>query len=265
MNLHDCQQEIINMIEPGFDGKDSNAFQLIQNTANLQPEKRIEIYRRSITSGQQKTLQLVFPVCQAILGEACFNTLARDYAWDKRSDCNDLNHYGHCFAEFLDEITNTHQAFTDYVYLGDLCRLEWVWHHCHFSEDTPAHLRLDFARMKTKNPESIRLGTIPALQMFASQWPVYEIWLKHQIEENTETEMPDSLQKLVVWRHNNLVIINELCAPFNLLLTKIEKGCTISQLADETTMNFQQLHKHLVFMADKGWIISQPNTDKHVQ
>ena len=258
MDLYDCQQQLVAMLDPNKTDRLPGAHHCIQQFGTLSPEKRLDIYRHSITAAQQRTLHLIFPVCNAILGEACFDTLARDYAWDSRSDCIDLNHYGHRFAEFLDDITQNRQAFADYGYLGDLCRLEWLWHHCHFATDTPDQTTPVSISLPDLDKDSTRFGTIPALFLFETPWPVYEIWLAHHMEKDIQPEMPYSLQKLVVWRQNDLVKIAKLDAPADLILAKLENRCTLSQLEQDSFMDNRSLHQYLLYMNEQGWIMPVP-------
>jgi len=77
--------------------------------------------------------------------------------------------------------------------------------------------------------------------------------------------MSDTLQKLVVLRHNDLVKIGKLQSLVDILLPMLERGCTISELAGKTLIDSQKLHELLLFMTNKGWIMLQPKDDIHVQ
>ncbi len=77
--------------------------------------------------------------------------------------------------------------------------------------------------------------------------------------------MSDTLQKLVVLRHNDLVKIGKLQSLVDILLPMLEKDCTISHLTNKFAMTYQQLRNHLQFMTNKGWIMLQPKDDIHVQ
>ena len=77
--------------------------------------------------------------------------------------------------------------------------------------------------------------------------------------------MPASLEQLVIWRQNDLVKIGKLEPPVDELLPILEKGCTISHLADKSSMNYQQLHEHLLWMTAKGWLMFQTKDSAHVQ
>ena len=101
-------------------------------------ELALAIYRNNISGALVKTLSAAYPACYRILGESCFNGIARRFIEHKPSKQADLNHYGESFGEFLDSWTANHAAFSDYRYLGDVARLEWHCHTAYYAADAAA-------------------------------------------------------------------------------------------------------------------------------
>lgn len=255
MDLKTCQQLITQAFDPLVEpARFQIARKLVNPSASLDPADRLLIYRHSITGGQQRVLEMIYPVCMQILGDACFDTLARDYAWGPQSNCNDLNQYGEYFANTLEEQIQHHPALNELPYLPDLARLEWAWHQSLFKTDDPVFDPVLLQDLVAQFGEQLCPKLSHSLFMLSSPWPVYAIWQSYkQGEEVKQFNMPDDTQYLIISRHDDVLIEKVPVAIYH-FLQQSQKGLALSAIADRLGDPADVAFQQLPVMIEKGWI-----------
>lgn len=153
----------------------------INDDGRMSPRERISIYQSSSRFAAINALEQVYPVCLKILGERCFQGLARQHSDIHPSTDPDLNVYGREFPNtlgaFLQALdSRQRQDFAGMDYLPELARFEWLWNALYYGENDPLFDAVAFARDAAVDPASIRLVASHSLRLFASQWPVYALW-----------------------------------------------------------------------------------------
>ena len=189
MDLADTQTLLTTaLIPPCSATQKTLALQLIGNNDHIPAELALRIYSNNVSGARIKSLAAAYPACFRILGEACFNNIARRFSEHTPSVQPDLNHYGETFSEFLDEWTQSHQQFSDYRYLGELARLEWLCHTAYYAEDDPP---FDFRTWARASPGAqaaccLRLGH--SVGLLQSDYPVMAI-REANLSDNEATEV----------------------------------------------------------------------------
>lgn len=255
MDLKICQQLITQAFDPGIaHAQFEMASKLVNPSASLEPADRILIYRHCITGAQQRVLQMLYPVCLLILGNACFDTLARDYAWSPRSNCDDLNQYGEGFADMLEEQLQRHPALNELPYLPDLARLEWAWHQSLFRANGPVFDPASLPELVTQHGQQLIPEPAPSLFIFSSPWPVYDIWQSHkQARQTQHFSMPDNTEYFSLYRQDE-VIIDKVSAEIFQFLQLAQDELALSSIADKLGKHAEVAFKLLPEMIAKGWI-----------
>lgn len=83
------------------------------------------IYQNNYLMGLIKSLVVTFPVCEQLVGENFFKTLAKHYIFDNPSEYASLNDYGNAFPAFLQDFPAVKDL--DYLsYLSFVAELEWA-------------------------------------------------------------------------------------------------------------------------------------------
>lgn len=255
MELKICQQLITQAFDPlvepaGFE----IARKLVNPSASLDPADRLLIYRHCITGAQQRVLQMVYPVCLLILGDTCFDTLARDYAWAPASNCDDLNQYGEDFADMLEKQLQRHPALNELPYLPDMARLEWAWHQSLFRPDGPVFDPVSLQKLITQYGEQLIPEPGPSLFILSSPWPVYDIWQAHkQATQTQHFSMPDNTEYFTLYRQDE-VMIDKVSAEVFQFLQLAQHELALSAIADRLGKQAKAAFKQLSVMLEKGWI-----------
>lgn len=227
MDLKTCQQTLFRAIDPYVTRQSfQTACQLINSSADMNSGQRLLVYRHSITSAQQRVLAMIYPVCQQVLGEDCFNTLARDYAWYPKSNAPDLNAYGQFFTDLLAKQIQHHVTLQDYPYLADLAKLEWAWHQALFAADDPEFTPQSLPILIEQYQGELIPQTSHSLYLITTPWPVYTLWQKHQ--ENKQPAHLSSLEQseyLVIYRQETVTVESVSYAEYGLLALSRQGLC----------------------------------------
>lgn len=156
--------------------RDADALASVVAGDGVSPARRIDVYRSNLFHNYSEALRAVYPVVERLVGEDFFAATARKYIVAHRSTSGDLHDYGQAFGEFLDGFAPARAL----PYLGDVARLEWLWHECfHGAEHPPLSLeRLE--RVADQSLVSLRFRLHPACRLLASRYPVGKIWSVNQ-------------------------------------------------------------------------------------
>lgn len=146
------------------------------------------LYRGNLQAHQVSALSGAYPVLQALVGEAFFEGLAREYGRQYPSRTGDLNAFGAHFAPFLAAFPQV-QA---YPYFPDIARLEWALHRAWYAADVRAMTAEALAALSPERLEAQRFRLHPACQLLTSDWAVEGLWRAHQQEP--VGAFPDPLQ-----------------------------------------------------------------------
>ena len=255
MELKVCQRLITQAFDPFVAPTQVQmASRLINPSASLNPAERLLIYRHNITGAQQRVLEMIYLVCQKILGDACFDTLARDYAWGPHSNCDYLDLYGESFADMLEEQIQQHPALSELPYLPDLARLEWAWQQSLFTADDTVFDPVSLQGLVSQYGERLIPELSHSLFLFSSPWPVYEIWQSHKQDNQMQHfSMPDNTQYYVIYRQDE-VMIDKVSAVTAQFLYLAQNDLALSSIADRLGNRAELAFQQLPAMLEKCWI-----------
>jgi Putative DNA-binding domain len=181
-------------------------------------EKRLDVYRNNVFGGLTQALRLTYPAVHVLVGEAFFNHMTKGYIRDHVSISGDLTHFGSGFPAFLEGLP----LAGDLPYLPDMAYLEWL---CHLSYYAMDYAPLALERLASLPPErydSLRFRLHPACYLFASGYPIHQIWRICQPDHAGNETVDISLggANLIVQRTGLRVMPRPLgCGEFALLET----------------------------------------------
>jgi hypothetical protein len=136
----------------------------------------LNIYRNNGLVLATQTLQGVFSSVHALLGEADFAALAKNFWRAAPPERGDLGEYGAGLAAFID---NT-PAFDDMSYLADCAQLDWA---CHQAERAVDAAPCDFGSLEllqTAGERSIRAELSAGVLLVRSAFPIVTLRLGAQ-------------------------------------------------------------------------------------
>lgn len=230
---------------------------LIRDNEHIPPELALQIYGNNVSGALVKALTATYPASQRILGEKCFNGIAHRYTEHTPSELPDLNHYGKTFSNFLDNWTHSHAQFSDYRYLGDLARLEWLCHTAHYAEDDPSFdfTALSNAGHNAQEAFSFRLGH--SVGLLQSVYPVMEIRETNLSAGDATAVQAGALPEyLVVSRPAFQPRVERVDASIFEVLVSCRKGMTLGHIIDSHRHRTAVIPEILPRLIKFGWIAS---------
>lgn len=201
------------------------------------PSRRIAVYRNNVLHNYSEALRAVYPVVERLVGEAFFAGAARKYIVAHPSVSGDLHDFGHLFGAFLEGFGPAASV----PYLGDVARLEWLWHECFHAADHPPLSLQRLGGVADESLAELRFRLHPACRLFASRYPVGKIWAVNQPDwlgaKDVDLEA-DGSSRLLIRRDGYAIAIEPLGdAQFEMLLAigrgePLVRACELACAAD---------------------------------
>src|SRR5689334_8457134 len=142
------------------------------------PSENLSIYRNNASVSFRVALEHTFPVVRRRVGDDYFRQLSVQYRARYPSRSGDLHWIGRDFPSFLLEQLRG----GEYAWLADLARLEW-------SRTQASIIRVEspvtadvLARFAPDQLETLVFKLQPSLQLIASEFPIFSVWLANQDE-----------------------------------------------------------------------------------
>ena len=233
----------------------TRARQLLRDNDRIPPELALRIYGNNVAGARIKSLAAAYPACFRILGEACFNNMAQRFIAHTPSQQPDLNRYGTAFGRFFDDWTSTQAQFSDYRYLGDLARLEWLCHTAYYAEDDPS---LDLTALSKADPDTQQAShfrTGHSVGLLQSGYPVMEIRATNlSAGDATEVQAGTLPEYLVVSRLAFQPRVERVDAISFEVLDSCRQGMTLGHIIDTHRQHTKIIHRILPGLIRRGWI-----------
>ena len=134
--------------------------------------RRFAIYRNNVVVGLVEALARRFPVCLAIVGEAFFRAMAREFVLAMPPPSPVLLGYGDAFPGFIEGFAPADEV----PYLADVARLEYARGAAHHAADALVAGAERLAELDGYPPARIRVALHPAVRLLRSKWPVVTLW-----------------------------------------------------------------------------------------
>ncbi|MGF1686919.1 DNA-binding domain-containing protein [Photobacterium japonica] len=170
------------------------------------PEQRIQLYRNNFIISLTDVLQATYPCTAAVVGEDCFDQLARQHVLNMPLSQGDVSDYGGGFADTLCAIMAEQPALAEAVpYLPDLARLEWLVDVAR--QHMPITPAFDMAQLAHINDDNIgRLRFEPAATTtgFTADHAVATLWLMIQRNEVEVIDMTQPESVIVQHREEGI-------------------------------------------------------------
>jgi len=260
MRLAEIQRLLIDGIHPERTSAARDAAgRLLAESGALSAADRFFIYRNNITGARVRALGAIYPVCKEIVGEDCFQGMARSFAWQTPDRSEDLNVYGEAFAAFLAEQVRTQEAFSALPYLPELARLEWYWHAAYYAPDD---VPFPATGLETLTPDDIERISFPlnaSLSLMETGFPVFEIWHRHREKENVSSvDALGETEYLCIYREGYESRIERIDRARYALLGACGEGLCLARLAELAGVR-ESLSTLLPEMIARGWVVAGSN------
>lgn len=251
MLLQTTQQQFADILDNNPE-REPGAFESkLRDNSRIPAQLAIEIYANNTRGARIQTLHSIYTTIEQILGEVCFQQIARDYAQINPSCHYDLNLYGEAFSEFIRKVIDEQPAFVELPYLADLAWLEWCYHAVYYAVETvsaePGELTID---------ENVSLQLPASLQLVSSDYPIYEIWKAHKQHHGAkEVNAINTRQYMAVYRKHHSPSMITVDEDDWLLMKAIAENKNMEQLADYAIESDINISQRLPPMVQSGWIV----------
>jgi hypothetical protein len=135
----------------------------------------LQAYRANAGAVAERALRTAFPTLQAMLGEADFRALAREFWCACPPQRGDLGEWGDELPAWLE----VHGALSSWPYLADCARLDLAVHRCERAADAAFDAQ-SLALLAGGEPRQLRLCLMPGSALIRSAWPIATIHAAHQ-------------------------------------------------------------------------------------
>ena len=146
------------------------------NQDDQDQEKRagFAVYQHNHLHGLSTALSERFPLCVKLVGQDCFFGLCAAYITAGNLPGEPfLASYGKNFPDFLDQSP----LLSDYPWLGDVARLEYVQGEAYHAKDAPFwHDLQALALLSEEELTRLYFTPHPSLRLLKSPWPVFQIY-----------------------------------------------------------------------------------------
>jgi hypothetical protein len=143
---------------------------------------RLDVYRNNARQFFRTALELTYPVVRRRVGEDYFRALAEEYRGVHPSRRGDLHWVGAAFPAWLAD----RLAGTEYGWLGELARLEWLCAESMAAHREPALPLQCLASVPADRLDAVRLRLQPSLRLLSARYPVWSVWQANQGEGDAE-------------------------------------------------------------------------------
>ena len=134
----------------------------------------LRAYRANAHASAERALAAACPTVQALLGDADFAQLAREFWHAEPPRRGDLGEWGDALPPWID----AHPGLAAWPYLADCARLDLALHRCERAADALFDAA-SLALLSTAEPARLRLCPMPGVQALASRWPLASIHAAH--------------------------------------------------------------------------------------
>jgi hypothetical protein len=220
------------------------------------PNCNLQIYRNNGEMQFRGVLAISFPVLRRRVGDGYFNQLAHEYRRAHPSRSGDLHWVGRDFAEFL----GGRLEGTEYAWLADLARLEWLCELAAIAAPRPA-LGVDaLAAYAPDQLERLRLALQPSLGLHRSDFPVFTVWLANQAAEAPPVDQSVGAEHGMVHIRDDAVEVRRLEAPLFSHVSALAAGLPLGEAFTAAQLDEPGLLSALRFIFAQGLVcgISAP-------
>lgn len=230
-----------------------NACEMLVEHGSMTAEQRLLVYRHNVSGGYISALASTFVVCEQILGEQCFASFARDYAWNREEQSNDLNELGNGFPAYIEKQMVQREGFEDYAYLADMARLELLIEKSVQASDSDTENIIGANVLENNDPSEVFPVVNKSLNLLSTDYPILTMWKHHKEKKHfSDAVSLNEIEYLCICRdENDDVIIQSISQAYYELLF-ISCDSSLNDLASDSP---SEIVGFLQYVIEQGWLL----------
>jgi len=193
------------------------------------PAQRFAVYRNNVMLSLTGALADSFPVTRALVGEAFFRAMAREFVSANPPDCAVLAEYGRQFPSFVAAFPETHPL----PYLSHLARLEFAYVQTYHAADAGAvsPQQLQALLADADRLAACHLALHPSLHTQRSPYAIVSLWAAHQGQGDIRTVDPIQPESAWVARNGLRVAVFRMCPGDCVFAEALRDGLPLQEAA----------------------------------
>jgi len=192
---------------------------------------RLTIYRQTIFHSLQNALSTSYPVIGRLVGSEFFRFLTQQYIQQYPSVSGDLNRYGDAFFQLLQALPEV----SELPYIADIAQLEWFVQLAENARDSSAFPIEKLMAVAPEHYPSLQFFLNSSVFLLSSQYPIADIWLANQADNDGSVELQTGKFYTLIQRHDYQVTVTTLNAEQWTFLTAIEQGISFGAICESLT------------------------------
>lgn len=194
-------------------------------------ERRFNVYRNNVVTGQVSTLGDAYPVTARLVGDDFFRAMARDYVLAHPPGTPMMFDYGADFPAFIDVFP----AARELPYLGDVARIERAWVEAYHSPEASPLSGLDLRNLLAGSDlRSSTLQLHPAMRVLRSAFPALSIWeVNTGAARHRTIDLDEGPEDVLMVRPIADVQLHRLPEGGATFFLSLSKGCSLVDAAEQ--------------------------------
>lgn len=218
----------------------------------LEPGRRLRIYRNNVQAMFDGALSRTYPVLKATLGDAAFESLAREYRDAHPSRSGDLHWVGRALPDWLHE----RLAGEDDAWLADLSRLEWACEEALVARAMQPLQRDALASVPPERLADIGLELQPAMRVVSSPHPIWSAWRARQPGlDDAATDPAAGPQHVIVSCTAGQLALRSVPREPADFIRHLRDGATLGAALDASSLAVAALPGVLDWMFEDGLVV----------
>ncbi|MFM2588356.1 DNA-binding domain-containing protein [Vibrio sp. TBV020] len=210
---------------------------------NFTAEERIQIYRNNFVVSLSEVLAATYPMVSALVGEECFDQLARQHVLDYPLESGDVTYYGEHFNDSIERFPAVIEAAP---YAPEVARFEWYidvaqQHQGHISQPLALMPLAKIAEVEPEQQASIHLHLHTGVVLFHSHYAVFS--LKKAIADNQfdDLQLNQAEQGFIFCSSQGEVWTQKIESCAFDLLQYLHSGCTLGEIPPEQLQHINSI------------------------
>ena len=188
--------------------------------------QRFQVYRNNFIVLNGDAIAAMYPVIKRLVGDDAFRLLASSYVRRYPPMERTLLLYGDSFPDYLASIAE----LSALPYLADVARLEFAWTSAYHAVDAAGLAPEQMAALDNSEMAAVRLTPHPSMQLIASDYPLYRIWVSNQPDSlEQQVSLDEGSSRLIVIRPRLEVEVREVDAAEFIFMEHLSANATVAE------------------------------------
>jgi len=221
----------------------------LKGSSRLPIEKGLEIYRCNLVMAKLNILEDKYPLSKRVLGNNCFNEVAKKFAVKSHSTQFDINLYASNFPTFI----KAAPWFKSVKYIYDLATLECRYYdfvnNNNTKEQQSSNEKLN---LLSKEPGEVFITSVSQIDIIESSYPLFDLFknIKDQDFDSNKLHL-NKAQDVLIYNTKEDTYVEQLHDKnLKALFSKIKRGILLTDLVKDLKIkdisNTQSLIKKLI-------------------